>query len=208
MDIKRALTVANVLATKTEQIKFTGRFYDVFGHPQRKGRWFVFGQSGSGKSAFVMQLIREFAQTEKTLLVSKEEAVDDENLQDRLRLFRMQDVSSNLKIVEDTIEELEVRLKRRNSPQVIFIDSALYFFSNYREYFEFTRRFKEKLFVIVGHAKGLQPKTEFENDINFDATQKVGVAGYLATNRGRKYGPHSKQYIVWQKGYEDLEGQK
>lgn len=206
VQIKRALSVSNVLAIKTYRIKFTGKFFDVFGDPQKKGRWFVYGMSGSGKSSFVMQLMKEFALTEKVLLVSKEETTDDENLQDRLRLFRMQDVAKNLKIVEDTVEELDVRLEKRNSPQVIFIDSALYMFSGYEEYFSFTRKFKDKLFVIIGHAEGSQPKTKFENNINFDATQKVLVAGYVATNKGRKYGPYSKQFIVWQKGYEDLNG--
>ena len=149
MEIKRALTVSNVLSIKIDRIKFTGKFFDVFGDPQKKGRWFVYGMSGSGKSSFVMQLIKEFSSTQKTLLVTKEESTDDENLQDRLRLFRMQDVAHNLKIVEDTVEELGVRLKKRNSPQVIFIDSALYMFSNYEEYFDFTRKHIDKLFVII-----------------------------------------------------------
>lgn len=208
VELKRALTVSNVLAIKIDRIKFTGNFYDVFGDPQKKGRWFVYGMSGSGKSSFVMQLLKEFALTERTLLVTKEETTDDENLQDRLRLFRMQDVAKNLKIVEDTVEELDMRLKKRNSPQVIFIDSALYMFSNYEEYFEFTRKYMDKLFVIIGHAEGSQPKTKFENNINFDATQKVFVSGYVATNKGRKYGPYSKQYIVWEKGYQDINGVK
>src|SRR5690554_7416399 len=86
--LARALTVANVITTEVQRIKFTGRFYDVFDHPQKKARWFVFGQSSSGKSSFVMQLIKEFAQTEKTLLVSLEEDLDDGDLQDRLRMFQ------------------------------------------------------------------------------------------------------------------------
>lgn len=208
--MKRALTVSNVLAIRINNIKFKGRFYDVFGNPQKKSRWLVWGQSGSGKSSFVMQLIKEFAETEKTLLVSLEESLDDENLQDRLRMFKMQDVSKNFTIVDDNLEELNERLSKRNSPQVIVIDSAPYFFMGYQftDYIDFTRKHKEKTLIFIGHANGQQPKSELEQKIMFDATQKVIVSGYLATNKGRKFGPHETQLVVWEKGYRDLHGAK
>lgn len=206
--MKRALTVANVLSIKIEIIKFTGRFHDVFGHPQKKSRWFIYGMSSSGKSSFVMQLTKEFAQEEKTLLVSLEESLDDENLQDRLKLFNMQDVSKNLTIVDDNLEELDERLSKRNSPQVIVIDSAPYLLMGYtfNDYFNFSRKFQDKTLVFIGHATGQQPATPLELRIMYDATQKVLVSGYIATNKGRKYGPNATQYIIWQKGYENLHG--
>lgn len=208
MKLKRALTVSNVLATKVERITFTGRFYDVFGHPQKKGRWFVFGQSSSGKSSFVMQLTKEFATTEKTLLVSKEEDLDDDNLKDRLNMFHMQDVRNNFQMCEDNLEELDKRLEMRNSAQVVIIDSAMYLFMGYtfQDYWNFTRKHRNKTLVFIGHASGQLPKTDFEVRIMYDATQKILVNGYVATNKGRKFGPGNPQYIVWQKGYEDLHG--
>jgi adenosyl cobinamide kinase/adenosyl cobinamide phosphate guanylyltransferase len=207
---KRALTVSNVLSVIVSVIKFTGCFFDVFGHPQKKGRWFIWGESSSGKSSFIMQLIKEFARTEKTILVSREEDLDDENLQDRLKLFQMQDVANNFSLVDDTLEQLTERLSRRNSAQVVVIDSVAYFFMGYtfEDYLNFRRKFKHKTLVFVGHGKGQNPKTEFEDRIKFDATQKVVVSGYLATNKGRKYGPHATQYVVWEKGYQDLHGQQ
>ena len=206
--MKRALTVANVLAIKVATIAFQGRFYEVFGNPQKKSRWFVWGASGSGKSSFVMQLIKAFAETEKTLLVSLEESLDDENLQDRLRLFNMQDVKDNFTIVDDNLEELDARLQKRNSAQVVVIDSAPYFFMGYTfsDYLDFTRKYKDKTLIFIGHANGQNPKSEMEVRIMYDATQKVIVSGYVATNKGRKFGPQKPQLVVWQKGFEDLHG--
>lgn len=210
--LKRALTVSNVLSATVSRINFTGRFFDVFGHPQKKGRWFIWGDSSSGKSSFIMQLIKAFAKTEKTILVSKEEDLEplDENLQDRLKLFQMQDVANNFSLVDDSLEQLTERLERRNSAQVVVIDSVSYFFMGYsfEDYLNFRRRFKHKTLVFIGHAKGQNPKTDFEDRIKFDATQKVVVSGYIATNKGRKFGPNATQYVVWQKGYEDLHGQQ
>ncbi|MDN3672648.1 bifunctional adenosylcobinamide kinase/adenosylcobinamide-phosphate guanylyltransferase [Flavobacterium branchiarum] len=209
-ELKRALTVSNVLSVIVSVIMFKGRFYDVFGNPQKKGRWFIWGDSSSGKSSFVMQLIKEFALTEKTILVSREEDLDDENLQDRLKLFQMQDVAKNFILVDDSLEQLTERLKRRNSAQVVVIDSVPYFFMGYsfEDYLNFRKKFKNKTLVFIGHGKGQNPKTEFEDRIKFDATQKVVVSGYLATNKGRKFGPNATQYVVWQKGYEDLHGKQ
>lgn len=206
--LKRSLSVQNVLDFKTKKILFKGRFYDVFGHPQYKGRWIVLGNSGSGKSSFMMQLAKEFARTEKVLYNFLEEDLDDENVQDRLRLFMMHDVKNNFNMVSESIDDLTQRLKMRNSAQVIIIDSAMYFFRGYNfdKFLEFTREFPKKLFVFTAHAKGNQPRTEFETSIYFDATQKVFVNGFLATNKGRKYGPNNKFFIVWQKAFDELQG--
>lgn len=206
--LTKALTVSNVYETKVQRIEFTGRFYDVFDHPQKKARWFVFGQSSSGKSSFVMQLIKEFAKTQKTLLVSLEEDLDDGDLQERLRMFQMHDVDKKFHMVADNLEELTQRLEKRGSAQVVVIDSAPYFFmgKTFADYLQFTKRFRHKTLIFIGHARGQLPKTELEERIMYDANQKVLVSGYVATNKGRKFGPHATQFIVWQKGYEDLHG--
>ncbi|MDK7376077.1 hypothetical protein QP519_11095 [Weeksella virosa] len=208
MKVRRALTVQNVLDFTSTKIEFTGKFYDVFGHPQNKGRWIVVGNSGSGKSSFMMQLAKEFAKTEKVLYNFLEEDLDDDNVQDRLRLFRMHDVTNNFSMVSERIDLLTERLKKRNSAQVVIIDSAIYFFRGhpFEKFLEFTRQFPKKLFVFTAHGKGTQPRTEFETSIYYDATQKIFINGFLATNKGRKYGPNGKFFIIWQRGYEDLQG--
>lgn len=213
MALRKVLSVTDVTSIKIEQIKFSGRFYDVFGNPQNKGRWFIWGSSGSGKSSFIMQLTKEFSQTHKTLLVSNEEERTDEAFQDRFNLFHMQDVKSNLQIIDkESLEDLTERLKKRNSAQVVIIDSVPYMFlykgKTIADYFQFIEDFKDKLIIFIGHAEGKNPATEFEKRVMYDATQKVFVSGYVATNKGRKFGPNSNQFIIWKKGYDDLMGAK
>ena len=41
---------------KKKTIPFTGAWADAFGNPERKGVWFVWVQSGNGKTSFIMQL--------------------------------------------------------------------------------------------------------------------------------------------------------
>ena len=52
----RALTVTDILKVKHEGLKFSGAWADAFGEPERRGVWFIWGQSGSGKTSFTMQL--------------------------------------------------------------------------------------------------------------------------------------------------------
>ena len=46
---------------KKETLKLTGAWADAFGEPERIGVWFIWGNSGNGKSSFVMQLCKELA---------------------------------------------------------------------------------------------------------------------------------------------------
>lgn len=213
MALRKVLSVTDVTSTKAKHIRFTGEFFDVFGNPQNRGRWFVWGESGSGKSSFIFQLLKEFARTEKTLLVTNEEERSDEAFQDRFNLFNMHDVKDNLQIIDkESLEDLSERLKRRNSPRVVIIDSVPYMFIykglTLQHYFDFVDGFPDKLIVFIAHADGKKPASEFEKRVMYDATQKVFVSGYVATNKGRKFGPYSKQLIIWKKGYEDLMGAK
>lgn len=213
MGLRKVLSVTDITSIKIAVIKFTGKFFDVFGNPQRKGRWFVWGESGSGKSAFIFQLLKEFAQTEKTLLVTNEEERSDEAFQDRFNLFNMHDVKDNLQVIDkESLQDLAERLRKRNSAQVIIIDSVPYMFVykglTLQDYFDFVEEFSDRLIIFIGHADGKKPATEFERRIMYDATQKVFVSGYVATNKGRKFGPYSNQFIIWKKGYEDLMGAK
>mgnify|MGYP000320329112 CR=1 FL=1 len=46
---------------KKETLKLTGAWAEAFGEPERIGVWFIWGNSGNGKSSFVMQLCKELA---------------------------------------------------------------------------------------------------------------------------------------------------
>ena len=204
--LKKALTVANIQNQKVERLPFAGKWYQAFRKPQTKGVWFVWGDSGSGKSSFLMQLAKEFAKTEKTVYNLLEEEPDDSDYIERTELFMMNEVADNFLTVSYTYEELVAYLEKKGSPKRVFIDSITYFTKKWEEYLELKRRFPDKIFVISGHADGKKPRAKIEEDIMYDAKMKIFIEGYLASCKGRTIGPNGGQFITYEEGYHKLRG--
>ncbi|MCV9929489.1 ATP-binding protein [Flavobacterium sp. LS1R49] len=204
----KALTVANIQNQKTQRIKFTEKWYDAFKEPQNKGVWFVWGGSGSGKSTFVMKLCKVLALLSfKVFLNILEEETDDTDFIDRVNLNEMQEVEGNFLARSYDYNDMVHYLKRKNSPKVVVIDSATYFFESFEQYKQFKRMFKDKIIIITGHASGKNPKHALEDAIMFDAKMKIFVNGYLALCKGRTIGPNGGRFIIWESGYKKLNGE-
>lgn len=208
--MKKALTVANIVNQKVSLIDLTAvapELYQAIGNPQKRGVWFIWGGSGSGKSGLALAITRALclADNLKGFLNELEEETDDDDFIERINNYNMQDV--DFLSASYSYNELCTYLDRRNSPDVVIINSAPYFFKNYDEYFEFSRKYKRrKQIIIIGHAKGSNPFSEMEIKIMFDANKKIFCSGYLASCKGRKIGPNGGSYIIWKKGYEKLQG--
>ena len=206
--MKRVLTIANLNTIKVNRLQLTDTFHQAFGAPQDRGVWFVWGGSASGKSSFLMQLAYEFARKYKVLYNLLEEEPDDAEYIDRTKLFNMHEVARHFHTAQFNYDELVSYLKKRNAPKVVFIDSITYFGIDFDKYIQLKKRFKKKLFVIVGHATGKRPRTKLEEDIMFDAKMKIFVEGYAAYCKGRTIGPNGGIYIIWREGFARIQGEQ
>lgn len=208
--MKKALTVNNIVNQKVTLIDFNKthpQLYQAFGNPQNKGIWFVWGGSGSGKSSLLLDLAKAFSESYKTIHNELEEDLDDLDFINRIRLKNMQDVKENFLTASYNYEELCEYLDKRDSPKVVIINSATYFFKDLQQYFEFTNRYKRKKIIIVsGMAKSNNPYSELETKIMYDANKKIFVSGYQALCKGRTIGPNGGVYIIWEEGYEKIRG--
>ena len=84
----RALSVTEAVSMKKETLKLTGAWADAFGEPERIGVWFIWGNSGNGKSSFVMQLCKELAKFGRVAYDSLEEGASL-TMQNTLRRFNI-----------------------------------------------------------------------------------------------------------------------
>ena len=210
MNLPKVKTVANVLNQKVSLIeldKVDNKLYQAFGNVQKRGVWFIWGGSGSGKSGLSFYIAKALclATGFKGMINELEEETDDDDFIDRMSRHNMNDLK--FFSASYNYEQLTHYLQKRNSPEVVIINSAPYFFKNLDQYFEFTKKFKrKKILIITGHAKGSNPYTEMELKIMFDANKKIFCDGYLATCKGRKIGPNGGTYIIWDEGYNILRG--
>lgn len=208
--MKKALTVANVINQKVTLIAFSEHanpLYQAFGNPQNKGIWFVWGGSGSGKSSLILDITKAFCKDLKAIHNELEEDLDDVDFIGRLKMKNMQDVKDNFLTAQYDHDELCQYLDKRDSPKVVVINSASYFFKDLQQYYDFARKYKRKKIIIIsGMAKGNNPYSELETKIMYDANKKIFCSAYLASCKGRTIGPNGGTYIIWQEGYEKTRG--
>jgi len=182
MAIKRALTVQNIFDKKYDLFDFEDEWFDAFDRPEKTGVWFIWGNSGNGKTSFVLQLIKCLADfVDQILLVSREEGTSH-TLRKSFENFGMNDVKRKLLIVNENMADLTARLKQKKSPRIVIIDSFQYTQMSYRDYINFKTQFPNKLIVFISHAD--------------DACLKILVEGYVAYSKGRYIGK-TGHYVIW-----------
>jgi len=204
-DLKRALSPVEVINLRKKTLQFTGAWYDAFGIPEAQGVWFIWGNSGNGKSSFVMQLCKELTKFGKVLYNSLEEGACL-TMQNTLRRFQMQEVNRRFLLLDcESIEELNKRLEKRKSADFIVIDSYQYTQMTYRAYLKFKDANKGKLLIFVSHADGSIPAGRSAKSVMYDATLKIWIEGYRALSKGRFIG-NTGIYTIWEEGARRYDG--
>lgn len=201
----RALTVNEVLNRKRHTFPFSGAWADAFGRPERTGVWFVWGNSGNGKSSFVMQLCKELCKYDRVVYDSLEEG-DSMTMHQSLLRHGMSDVGRRFNLLDaEPMNELQERLSRRKSWNIAIIDSFQYTQMSYRDYIRMKEQNKDKLLIFISHAKGRSPRGCAAESVMYDATLKIWVEGFKAFSKGRFIG-ETGEYTIWPEGAEKYWG--
>jgi len=199
MRIKGELTLKNMIDTNIPVFDFTGEWLEAFGRPQRTGVWYIWGNSGHGKTTFILMLMKQLANFGKTLFVPYEEGQASESLKNGIRRLGLLEANSRVSVCTKSIEELKERLKATKSPDFVIIDSLdVSEFKRVEQVVEIKNSFKNKLFVFTGWAKGKEPAKRIGENVLFIANQKIWVEGFRALSRGRSFG--ERGYLtIWDK---------
>lgn len=195
--MKRAISVKDILDKRYNTFPFEGKWKEAFAQPERVGVWFVWGNSGNGKSSFVMQLCKELCKYDRVAYDSLEEGTCL-TLQNSLRMHGMSEVGRRLVFIQEGIPALKERLRRHKSFNIVVVDSLQYTCMTYRDYIILKESFPDKLFVFISHASGKNPKGDTAVSVMYDATLKIWVEGGVAFSKGRFIGD-TGSYIVYPK---------
>ena len=193
--MKRALSVRDILDKRYRTFPFEGKWREAFGEPERVGVWFIWGDSGNGKSSFVMQLCKELCKYDRVIFDSLEEG-SCLTVQNSLRLHGMAEVSRRLAFVQEDMEALKARLRQHKSPGIVVVDSFQYTRMTYRDYIALKETFPEKLFIFISHANGKNPRGDAAVGVMYDATLKIWVEGGVAFSKGRFKGS-TGEYVAY-----------
>ena len=197
--MKKAWSSTDQLATKYDEINWDGEWFDNFDNPEARGVWSVSGRSGNGKTAFLLQLAKELSKKGRVLYNSLEEG-NSKTMQNAWKLHGLADCGRRIQLIKENIAELTIRLEKRQSPDIIFIDSFQYTDLNFKEYLAFARgKFENKLFVINQQMDGNKIMGKTADRVNFDADLKIWVEGFKAFSKGRYFGQFWEDgYTIWE----------
>jgi len=195
----RALSTTQLLRKNYRLLGFDGAWADAFGTPEAAGVWFVWGNSGNGKTTFVLSLVKYLAQFDRVVINSLEES-SSHTMQEAFWRVGMNEVARKVTLVErEPMPEFAERLGRRKSQGIAVIDSFQYADLNYPAYRKLKERFPHKLIIFVSHADGKMPAGRTAKSVMYDASLKIWVEGYKAFSKGRYIGPVG-HYTVFAEG--------
>ena len=197
--IRRAVSIAEIMSKKFKDIPFTGDWKNLLGEPEMSGMWIIWGQSFNGKTSFCLQLAKELTKYGKVLYNSMEEGVR-KSMQEAIARNHMLDVKDKFHLINEPIDSLKLRLNRKKQAEIIFIDSLQYSDLNKVEYKKLKAAFPNKLFVLVSHAEGKQPKGRFADFVRYDCDIKIRVEGYKAFCMSRLSNNTNSEYVIWHMG--------
>lgn len=185
-----------MLSIKYPTFEFKDEWYDAFGNPEKRGVWIIWGNSGNGKTSFVMQLCKYLCQFGRVAYNSLEEGASL-TMQNTLVRFNMMDVNRKFLLIDaEDMDQLDIRLNKRKSPEFVVIDSFQYTGMNFKQYREFRERHRNKLLIFISHADGKLPSGRSAKSVMFNADMKVYVEGFRAFSKGRYIGP-KKYFDIW-----------
>lgn len=202
----KAISVTQLMNTKFKLMQFVGKWLVSFGKPEFGGTWFIWGESGNGKTSFVLQLCKYFTQFGRVAYNSLEEGAS-ETMKLSFARAGMMDVKGKIILLDkEPIEELKERLRKRKAPKIVVIDSIQYSGLKYKEYTTLNDEFRDVTFIIISHAEGKKPADRRANSIRFDAAVKIFVEGYMAFITSRYNLVGSSEFVIWEKGAEEYHG--
>lgn len=198
-----AISVRKLTRKKFNVMKFEGDFLGLYGTPEISGSWVIYGAGGSGKSTIALRTMKYMTKFEKCAYMPLEQGTK-KSFQDALIRENIISVEGKAKIWKPlTALQLIEELKKRKSPNIIFIDSLQYLRWSDDSTQELTRfqykqlieQFPKKLFVFVSHSKNDYPKGTLGDAVYYDCENGILVKKMVATPIKSRSGGNT-QYII------------
>lgn len=194
----RTLSAKQVLTIKFDTIRLGGGWDECVGEIETTGIWFIWGNSGNGKTSAVVSLCKELSAFGKVLYNSREEGVSL-TMQNTLRRYGMGELGSRFQLANMSLQELDEKISQQRSPKFVVLDSFQFMGLTYKDFRAFCEKHKNKMLIFVSRTRGRQPEGRAAISAMYDAPCKIWVEGYKAFSKGRFVGT-TGEMTIWDEG--------
>ena len=118
----------------------------------------------------------------------------------------MEEVGTRIILLDkESLKDLTARLRKKQSPGIIVIDSVHYWLGfKMSDYMKLRQQFPDKLFIFIAHERKGEPKGSLAQNLRYDADVKIRVEGYKAFTTTRYEVAEKKEggadFIIWEQG--------
>lgn len=194
----RTLSAKQVLTIKFDTIRLGGGWDECVREIETTGIWFIWGNSGNGKTSAVVSLCKELSAFGKVLYNSREEGVSL-TMQNTLRRYGMGELGSRFQLANMSLQELDEKISQQRSPKFVVLDSFQFMGLTYKDFRAFCEKHKNKMLIFVSRTRGRQPEGRAAISAMYDASCKIWVEGYKAFSKGRFVGT-TGEMTIWDEG--------
>lgn len=194
----RTLSAKQVLTIKFDTIRLGGGWDECVGEIETTGIWFIWGNSGNGKTSAVVSLCKDLSAFGKVLYNSREEGVSL-TMQNTLRRYGMGELGSRFQLANMSLQELDEKISQQRSPKFVVLDSFQFMGLTYKDFRAFCEKHKNKMLIFVSRTRGRQPEGRAAISAMYDASCKIWVEGYKAFSKGRFVGT-TGEMTIWDEG--------
>lgn len=208
----KAVSNCNVLAARFDLADFQGDWLAHLGRPALQGLWFVYGKSGSGKTSYCLQLAKYLSRFVGKVAYDSLEQGLSPSMQQAWRRVGMEECGNSIMLLDrEPLPELVKRLKKKHSPDVVFLDSVMCLDEHpARELLQLRHTFRSKLFVMIGQERNGDVWNVKQHKLKYDADIKVRVVGgvaYCETRYSTSDGYGGEPFVAFEKRKKEFNGE-
>ncbi|MBQ0016497.1 MAG: hypothetical protein KBT04_05895 [Bacteroidales bacterium] len=183
--MKRAYSVSNMDTATFRVMELDGVWQEALGQPELSGSWMIYGMPKNGKTSMAMCLCAYLASKGYRVAYNSVEEGLSLSLQAAVRRYFGSTARNFVVIDKESVEEMRERLSRRNSAQVVVVDSVQFLGLTFSEYKSLKEQFPHKLFIYISHVSGQQPDGKVACKIWRDCNVYMRVEGFRGFPVGR-----------------------
>lgn len=193
-------------------LPLSGKFKATLGDIPGSFMMIIYGNSGNGKTEFCIQLAKYLTEFGRVAWLSYEQG-HGYDLQVAVNRNKMEQVSGSFFIIDPVankpknvsfLEDLDNYLKKRNSPEFVFIDSLDYTRFTFEDYEFLKNKYgHKKTFIFVSHANGSKPRKRVGEQIEYDGGIGLYINKFIAFVNKNRFGGFT-DYIIYEERAREL----
>jgi hypothetical protein len=195
-----------VLQKTYDLMDYDPEFKGILGNIPMNVLMVVFGDSGHGKTEYVMRMVKSYCKKgvdvdwisyEQGHGLDMQMALRRNNMIELGKMFHISDPNHKKDPNTTYLQDLIKKIKGRNSSDVFVIDSLQYLGLTVKEYYELKNMFSKKGFIFISHKQGKLPEGTTAIKIGYDGGLRILVKNYIAYPEKNRFGG-TEPYIIWE----------